>query len=40
MIHVIVEKCYDLSKMLRMLISGEAENVFFKGNNFPLSKAR
>src|SRR6185503_4681327 len=33
-IHVIVEKCFDLSKMLKTLISGEAVNVFSRGRNF------
>ena len=33
-IHVIVEKCYDLSKMLRKLSTGDLENVFPEGRNF------
>ena len=33
-IHVIVEKCYDLSKMLRKLSTGELENAFPEGRNF------
>jgi error-prone DNA polymerase len=33
-IHVIVEKCFDLSKMLRRLSTGDLENVFPEGRNF------
>ena len=33
-IHVIVEKCYDLSKMLGKLNTGDLENVFPGGRNF------
>jgi error-prone DNA polymerase len=33
-IHVIVEKCYDLSKMLRRLSTGNLENAFPEGRNF------
>jgi len=33
-IHVIVEKCYDLSKMLKKLSTGYLENVFPEGRNF------
>ncbi len=33
-IHVIVEKCFDLSRMLRRLGTGEFVNVFPEGRNF------
>jgi error-prone DNA polymerase len=33
-IHVIVEKCFDLSRMLRRLSTGELENAFPEGRNF------
>ena len=33
-IHVIVEQCYDLSKMLRKLSTGDLENAFPEGRNF------
>ena len=33
-IHVIVEKCYDLSKMLRRLSTGDLGNAFPEGRNF------
>ena len=33
-IHVIVEKCFDLSRMLRKLSTGELENAFPQGRNF------
>ena len=33
-IHVIVEKCFDLSKMLRKLSTGDLENAFPEGRNF------
>jgi error-prone DNA polymerase len=33
-IHVIVEKCFDLSSMLRKLSVGNLENVFSDGRNF------
>jgi error-prone DNA polymerase len=33
-IHVIVEKCFDFSKMLRRLSTGDLENVFPGGRNF------
>jgi len=33
-IHVIVEKCFDLSRMLRKLTTGELENAFPEGRNF------
>ena len=33
-IHVIVEKCFDLSKMLRGLSTGEAAYAFPEGRNF------
>ena len=33
-IHVIVEKCFDLSKMLRKLSTGNLENAFPDGRNF------
>jgi error-prone DNA polymerase len=33
-IHVIVEKCYDLTRMLRRLSVGDLENAFPEGRNF------
>jgi len=33
-IHVIVEKCFDLSRMLRRLSVGDLENAFPEGRNF------
>jgi len=33
-IHVIVEKCFDLTRMLRRLSTGDLENAFPEGRNF------
>ena len=32
--HIIVEKCYDLSKMLKRLSTCDLENAFPEGRNF------